>query len=164
MASFSPSGYGYRFDAFANVLASLLGVADDTQCNRVDAFIAEEINNADLPLLPAFHPVIEPVDEDWEELQVMFSYTFKNKPYEFQNGGLWPMVTGFYVVDLARRQVPDIEIVVYLIIRFVGECNGIYYFTATGRFPVFFLIALSYATSAASVYHRNHIAVPRIPG
>jgi len=35
---------------------------------------------------------------------VMFSYTFKNKPFEFHNGGLWPMVTGFYVADLARRQ------------------------------------------------------------
>jgi glycogen debranching enzyme len=35
--------------------------------------------------------------------QVMFSYTFKNKPYEFHNGGLWPMVTGFYACDLARR-------------------------------------------------------------
>jgi glycogen debranching enzyme len=33
----------------------------------------------------------------------MFSYTFKNKPYEFHNGGRWPMVTGFYVADLAKR-------------------------------------------------------------
>lgn len=104
MPSFSPSGYGYRFDAFANILASLLGVADGEQCDKVDTFISEEVVNSDLPLLPAFHPVIEPVDEDWEELQVMFSYTFKNNPYEFHNGGLWPMLTGFYVADLARRQ------------------------------------------------------------
>jgi hypothetical protein len=104
MASFSPSGYSYRFDAFANVLASLLGVADDGQCCKVDEFISKEIIDEDLPLLPAFHPVIESLDEDWENLQVMFSYTFKNKPYEFHNGGLWPMVTGFYVADLARRQ------------------------------------------------------------
>jgi hypothetical protein len=31
MASFSPSGYSYRFDALANVLASLFDVADDAQ-------------------------------------------------------------------------------------------------------------------------------------
>ncbi|MEA1889350.1 MAG: glycoside hydrolase 100 family protein [Pseudomonadota bacterium] len=104
MASFSPSGYGYRFDAFANVLASLLDVADDEQRDNVDTFIAEELANDELPLLPAFHPVIKPVDQDWESLQVMFSYTFKNKPYEFHNGGLWPMVTGFYVADLAWRK------------------------------------------------------------
>ncbi len=104
MPSFSPSGYGYRFDAFANVLASLFEVADDEQRRRTDDFINDEATNNAMPLLPAFYPVIKPVDEDWKHLQVMFSYTFKNKPYEFQNGGLWPMVTGFYVADLARRQ------------------------------------------------------------
>ena len=104
MSFFSPAGYGYRFDAFANVLVSLLDVADDAQRRTVDAFIAAEVLREELPLLPAFHPVIEPVDADWEDLQMMFSYTFKNRPYEYHNGGLWPMVTGFYVADLARRQ------------------------------------------------------------
>jgi hypothetical protein len=104
MPAFSPSGYGYRFDAFANVLASLLDVADNEQRSTVDNFVVREVVRDDLPLLPAFHPVIKPVDEDWEHLQMMFSYTFKNKPYEFHNGGLWSMVTGFYVADLARRQ------------------------------------------------------------
>jgi glycogen debranching enzyme len=103
MASFSPSGYSYRFDGFGNVLASLLDVADDAQRRVVDAFIATEATSEALPILPGFHPVIEPVDEDWNRLQMMFSYTFKNKPYEFHNGGLWPMVTGFYVADLAAR-------------------------------------------------------------
>ena len=104
MSFFSPQGYGYRFDALANVLVSLLGVADADQRARVDAFIVDEgIVPEQLPLLPAFHPVIEPVDKDWEDLQMSFSYTFKNQPYEFHNGGLWPMVTGFYVADLAAR-------------------------------------------------------------
>jgi glycogen debranching enzyme len=104
MASFSPSGYSYRFDAFANLLASLLNVADDAQRSKVDAFIAGEVVNDQLPLLPAFHPVIKPVDEHWQDLHMMFSYTFKNRPYEYHNGGLWPMVSGFYVADLALRQ------------------------------------------------------------
>ena len=107
MPSFSPSGYSYRFDAFANVLASLLDVADASRRQRVDAYIAEELLHDELPLLPAFHPVIDPVHEDWEDLQLMFSYTFKNNPYEFHNGGLWPMLTGFYVADLARRERTD---------------------------------------------------------
>jgi hypothetical protein len=110
MSFFSPAGYGYRFDALANVLASLLDVADDRQRGKVDEFIRGEATRDELPLLPAFHPVIEPLDEDWEHLQVMFSYTFKNKPYEFHNGGLWPMITGFHVADLARRgQTDDAE-------------------------------------------------------
>lgn len=102
MPFFSPTGYGYRFDAFANVLASLLDVADDAQRAAVDDTIDCMVPEK-LPLLPAFHPVIRPVDEDWEDLQMTFSYAFKNNPYEFHNGGLWPLITGFYVADLARR-------------------------------------------------------------
>ncbi len=102
MPFFSPTGYGYRFDAFANVLVSLMGIADVAQADHVDRYI-DEIVPDELPLLPAFHPVIEPVDRDWEDLQVMFSYSFKNNPHEFHNGGLWPMITGFYVADLVAR-------------------------------------------------------------
>jgi hypothetical protein len=107
MPFFSPAGYGYRFDALANVLVSLLDVADDAQRAEVDKLLANEVTPDALPLLPAFHPVIQPVDQDWQHLQMMFSYTFKNKPYEFHNGGLWPMVTGFYVADLSRRGRTD---------------------------------------------------------
>lgn len=103
MPFFAPNGYGYRFDAFANVLASLLDVADDEQRTAVDRFIDEKIRPAEPRLLPAFHPVIKPVDEDWRDLNMTFSYSFKNHPYEYQNGGLWPMITGFYAADLAGR-------------------------------------------------------------
>jgi hypothetical protein len=100
---FSPYGYGYRFDGFANVMASLLDVSDDRRRDKIDAYITQLAENFRICLLPAFHPVITPVDDDWQELHITFSYTFKNKPYEYHNGGLWPMITGFYVADLARR-------------------------------------------------------------
>lgn len=103
MAFFSPTGYGYRFDAMANILVSLLGIANDEQRERVDSFIANEVVQDSMMLLPAFHPVIQPEDDAWNELEVSFSFSFKNKPYEFHNGGLWPFVTGFYVNDLAKR-------------------------------------------------------------
>ncbi len=99
---FSPSGYGFRFDAFANVLVSLMQVAYDDQRAEVDRFITE-IAPESMPLLPAFHPTIDPEDQDWESLQLNFSYTFRNHPHEYHNGGLWPLITGFYVADLARR-------------------------------------------------------------
>jgi hypothetical protein len=104
---FSPHGYGYRFDGFANVLASLLDVSTPSRRRTVDAYIDRHIVPHKIKLLPAFYPVIKPVDKDWEELQITFSYSFKNRPYEFHNGGLWPMVTGFYVADLARRGETD---------------------------------------------------------
>ncbi|MEJ2057303.1 MAG: glycoside hydrolase 100 family protein [Desulfofustis sp.] len=100
---FSPHGYGYRFDAFANILASLLAVAKDEQIEAVDRYIENHAVPDELHLLPAFHPVIEQDDKDWKQLNVAFSYDFKNCPYAFHNGGLWPMLTGFYAADLARR-------------------------------------------------------------
>ncbi|MBN1421442.1 MAG: glycogen debranching protein [Planctomycetes bacterium] len=103
---FSPTGYGYRFDALANILVSLLGIASAEQAQAVDR-VLDEICPPALPLVPAFHPVIRPVDKDWEELHMSFSYTFKNNPYEYHNGGLWPYITAFRAVELARRGDSD---------------------------------------------------------
>lgn len=99
---FSPTGYGYRFDAFANILASIFGITDEDRQSRVDKYI-EEIVPDKLKMMPAYHPVILPMDTDWKELQMTFSFNFKNRPYEFQNGGLWAMINGFYVYDLCQR-------------------------------------------------------------
>jgi hypothetical protein len=104
---FSPHGYGYRFDGLANVLASLLDVADDSRRETVDRYIGELTQDYRIALLPAFHPVITPLDDNWQDLHMTFSYSFKNRPYEYHNGGLWPMITGFYVADLARRKKMD---------------------------------------------------------
>lgn len=100
---FSPVGYGYRFDTMANALASLLGVADRERSASVDRHVEESVLDEEVMLLPAFHPVITPRDEDWSDLQMTFSYSFKNAPHQFHNGGLWPMVTGFYAASLALR-------------------------------------------------------------
>lgn len=103
MPFFSPLGYGYRFDALANALVMLFGVADEAQCDTVDRYIAKHVVPRKIKLLPAFSPVIKPKDEGWDDLQMTFSHTFKNEPYEYHNGGLWPMVTGFYAAALAQR-------------------------------------------------------------
>lgn len=102
MPFFSPLGYGYRFDAMANVLAALVEVSDPQQCDEVDRHIADRIVQEEVMLLPAFHPVITPKDEKWDELQMTFSHTFKNAPHEYHNGGLWPLVTGLYAAGLAK--------------------------------------------------------------
>jgi glycogen debranching enzyme len=103
MSYFAPQGYGYRFDGFANILVSLFDIATDKQRKITREFIDDKIISPEMPLVPAFYPAIKPVDEDWESLQTTFSYTFKNRPYEYHNSGLWPMLTGFYVIDLVRQ-------------------------------------------------------------
>lgn len=103
MPFFTPTSYGYRFDAFANVLASIFDVADDSQREAVDEFVVDSVLQHPGNLIPAFHPVITPKDEAWDDLQMTFSYSFKNQPHQYHNGGLWPMVSGFYVIDFAQR-------------------------------------------------------------
>jgi len=100
---FSPLGYGTRFDGMANALASLFGVSDDTRDAAVDAYVDAHLLDVDVPLLPAFDPVITPRDEYWDELQMSFSHTFKNEPYQYHNGGRWALVTAFYAAALAQR-------------------------------------------------------------
>ena len=100
---FSPHGYGYRFDAFANVLASLLGVSNKKRRESVTAYIEEVVLTQGMNMLPAFYPVIKPNDKDWDDLKVTFSYTFKNEPYAYHNGGLWPLISGFYIADMAQN-------------------------------------------------------------
>ncbi|MDF1523179.1 MAG: hypothetical protein P1P87_10215, partial [Trueperaceae bacterium] len=103
MPYFSPLGYGTRFDGMANALASLFGVSDDARERAVDAFVTEELVDPDVRLLPAFDPVITSKDEYWDDLQMSFSHSFKNEPYAYHNGGLWPLVTAFYAAGLAQR-------------------------------------------------------------
>ncbi|MGW8193985.1 MAG: amylo-alpha-1,6-glucosidase [Desulforhopalus sp.] len=101
---FTPHGYGYRFDAFANILSSLLGVCSSKRREAVSAYIEEHIVPDGMKMLPAFFPVIKPKDEDWEELKITFTYSFKNQPYEYHNGGLWPMISGFHIAEMVQHQ------------------------------------------------------------
>ena len=131
---FSPTGYGYRFDAFANILASLFHLSDAEQQEHVDQFI-EHITPKELSLIPAFYPVIEPKDSDWEDLQMVFSHTFKNRPFEFHNSGLWPMLTGFYIADLAQRNKQDVA---HKYLSAIDQGNAMTYNDAEWSFPEYF--------------------------
>ncbi len=100
---FSPLGYGFQFDSFANSLTAIFDVADENQSNKSDEVIAKRFGEKTNFLLPAFDPVIDEKDKRWDQLQSAFSFSFKNKPYQYHNGGRWPMITGFYVISLAKR-------------------------------------------------------------
>ncbi len=106
MPYFGPTGYGFRFDALANVLVSLLGIADNAQQATVYGY-AEGLLSDDIPIVPAFHPVITTVDEAWDDLQMTFQYDFRNRPYEYHNGGLWPFIGGFHAAERAGRGDKD---------------------------------------------------------
>lgn len=108
MSSFSPSGYNYRFDGMANALALLFDVANPYKYEATKKYIAEHIVDKDFCMLPAFFPVIAEDDPEYSRLQTAFSFEFRNKPYEYHNNGLWPLINGFYVAALAKHEDTDV--------------------------------------------------------
>lgn len=94
--SFSPAGYKNYFDTFAHSLLFLLNF--DTKGLKYSILeYAQNIKNSnELKLMPAFWPVIKPNELDWNLLENNCKFEFRNHPFEFHNGGIWPMVNGFW--------------------------------------------------------------------
>jgi len=101
--SFSPAGYKMYFDAFAHSLAFLLSIGDTDFQKTVINYTKKIKGNLPLNLVPAFWPPIHPTDWEWNILKSNCKYEFRNQPYEFHNGGSWPMVNGFF--GLALKQM-----------------------------------------------------------
>jgi GH15 family glucan-1,4-alpha-glucosidase len=101
--SFSPSGYKTQFDAFANSLAILLNIGANEFQNKLITYAETLASETGLGLLPAFWPPVFESDEHWHLLKNNCRYEFRNYPYEFHNGGSWPMVNGFYGMALLAR-------------------------------------------------------------
>lgn len=101
--SFSPSGYKTQFDAFANSLALLLNLGSKEFQTQTIAFADDLAKETQLGLLPAFWPPVFQDDLDWNLLKNNCKYEFRNYPYEFHNGGSWPMVNGFFGLALLAK-------------------------------------------------------------
>ena len=104
LPSFTPGGYATYFDGLAHALALIVNLGDEDLRLRAEHYVqgVQQIIGSDL--LPAFWPVIQPGDADWQQLQANHLYgQLKNLPFMYHNGGLWAMLTGLYVVGLVRN-------------------------------------------------------------
>ena len=101
--SFSPAGYKNYYDAFAHALAVLLQVGTTKAQNDWLNVGIEISNSTTLGLVPAFWPPVFEQNVDWNLLKNNCKYEFRNHPYEFHNGGSWPMVNGFFGMALAMN-------------------------------------------------------------
>ncbi len=102
---FNPSGYGFRFDGMGNSLALLFDIVGDKKEKKIRDYIQNNFSKSSKYLLPAFYPPITSKDIEWGELKCSYSSKFKNKPNQYHNGGLWPVVTGFYVASLKDKEI-----------------------------------------------------------
>lgn len=104
---FSPAGYKPQFDAFANALAVFLNIGNPAFLKGTVQWMEKLRSETILQLIPAFWPPITPHDRDWNLLKDNCKYEFRNFPYEFHNGGSWPMVNGFYGLALMGANQSD---------------------------------------------------------
>lgn len=99
LASFSPHRIYRHKDIFAISLFMMLELADKEACREIIDNLDKECTGTNFPIAPAFCPVIQEDDPDWKRLESNYLFRFKNKPFEFHNGGRWPMVHGFYLAS-----------------------------------------------------------------
>lgn len=104
LPAFSPGGYATYFDGLAHALILLANLSDAEQFRKTEAYVSSLEQQTGSKLMPAFWPVIKPGDANWPILQANHLYgQVKNQPYTYHNGGLWPVLTGLYVVGLQRQ-------------------------------------------------------------
>jgi hypothetical protein len=88
--------YGDYFDTLGNSLAIVTGVADADKSNQILDYVYRA--GVDVPYpCKAMYPVIQPGHPDWRDY---YRNRNLNLPHQYHNGGIWPMVGGFYVAAL----------------------------------------------------------------
>lgn len=124
--SFSPSGYKTQYDAFANSLVILLSIGPKNVHEDIINYASRIASSTKLGLVPAFWPPIFEEDEHWNLLKDNCKYEFRNFPYEFHNGGSWPMVNGFFGLALISMTKNNEALT---ILDRINEANSLYDFS-----------------------------------
>ncbi len=105
LAYFVQGDMGEYFDVFANSLLLILTKLPDTFKKEFLKYSLNLLNKQKISLIPAFSPVIKKNHEKnqhhrWKMLKFSYVFRQKNKPYHYHNGGLWPLVQGFFIAAL----------------------------------------------------------------
>jgi hypothetical protein len=103
---FNPSRIYHQFDLQANSLAFILGIGTSLEQTTCAEYIRHFLKERE-SILPSFHPVITDSAIEMADLKTNFSFRFRNQPYEFQNGGSWPVWNGFMAAGLASHHLPS---------------------------------------------------------
>lgn len=98
LAEITPFGFSWRCDVFGNVLAFLFHVVDVEKARRTFQFLWGVGVNEPHPVA-CLYPSVNAGDPDWKPY---YTTNLLNLPGHYHNGGIWPMVGGFWVRYLHR--------------------------------------------------------------
>lgn len=102
MSGFNPAQNYYFFDAAAIGIAMNAGLYDAQEVEKLEEYILRNFYFGDKILIPSFWPVLKEGDHLYEDIKNNYSYEFKNYPYHFHNGGIWPVMMGWVVSGLRK--------------------------------------------------------------
>ena len=104
------SFFGEEGDVFGNVLALLLGLADSRACRRTLDALTRSRASESYPIRVVTRP-IKRASLLWRPYMARHR---QNLVWQYHNGGIWPMVGGFWIAALVacgRRQQAAAELV-----------------------------------------------------
>ncbi len=106
IASFSAFGANYYYDLFGLALTFFCDFLSQEEKDEINQELVKTYDK-ELPVWPAFYPIINEKNPDWKKLNNNYIFRFKNKANEYHNGGLWPIAYGFY---LSSKKIEKEEI------------------------------------------------------
>ncbi len=112
-SSILPGKYDMRFDAAGNAIALLNFKISSTQKESIISYLSTLKATISKTLIPAFWPVINEEESEWEYLKDNYSFSFKNSPYNFHNGGIWPIWMGLFCLGLSNNGlIKEVEMII----------------------------------------------------
>ncbi|MBE9489052.1 MAG: hypothetical protein IMY67_02050 [Bacteroidetes bacterium] len=123
-SSILPGKYDMRFDAAGNALALLNYKLSSTQKEDIRSYLSVLKATISKMLIPAFWPVIKEHDREWEDLKDNYSFSFKNIPYNFHNGGIWPVWMGLFCLGLSNNDlIKEVKTIIQDFISVIASQN-----------------------------------------
>lgn len=98
LSQISPFDFSWRCDVYANLLAALMDMLDETKMQQLFQFLWGVGVNSPYPVA-CFYPAVQPGASDWKDYSVT---NFLNLPHHYHNGGIWPFIGGLWVRFLAK--------------------------------------------------------------
>ena len=97
-----------RCEVFGNILACLVGLADDRKRELFIDFVIRSGVNKPYPL-KVLYPPIYPGEPDWRDYMAKGR---QNYPWQYHNAGIWPFIGGFWVMllNLHNKEAAEKEL------------------------------------------------------
>ena len=89
---------GHEIDIFGNILACLVGLADEKKTKQIIKYFINKKANDPWPIKSVLKP-IKKGDKLWRKYMDLHSGT-NNRPGQYHNGAIWPFIGGFWALLL----------------------------------------------------------------